>query len=361
MKRFLLFLFFVAIMGGAYYYYDQYTRPLGDGQEVLTPALDKELDKKASEFQKKLDLAKKEQEETLLLYKKKKEELVLKEKELIELGRKIKEKRAEVKEEKGKITDTEKDLLFAQIQKYKTSETQLRERLDRVHDSSIVAQEKVVAAIDAKVTQIDQNINAIDRARLDREAKILAKSNVPDPEKFMKQRDANREEAEAQIVRLREVQKKLNVSLNTESAKLTDIRENFNKRADVKANLDRITQYEKMQQSLAEKMSRMGGDAKESGSRAGDSPEVLSLIEEKTKKETQFDLAKVELKSFLPKKNPVLDGFDRSVADIKDLVQEEDTNKEKLEFAKKVFYSFCALFTLLFIFLFLKMSPYEEA
>lgn len=360
MKRFLLFLFFVAIMGGAYYYYEQYTRPLGDEQVVLTPALDKELDKKASEFQKKLDLAKKEKEEALLLYKKKKEELLLKEKELIELGRKIKEKRAEVKEETGKITDTEKDSLLTQIQKYKTSAAQLRERLDRVHDSSVVAQEKVVAAIDAKITQIDQNINAIDRARLDREAKILAKSNVPDPEKYMIQRDANRKEAETQIVRLREVQKKLNVSLNTESAKLSDIRENFNKRADVKANLDRIAQYEKMQQGLAEKMSRMGGDTKDGGSRAGDSPEVRSLIEEKMKKETQFDLAKVELKSFLPKTNPVMEGFDRSVADIKDLVQEANTNKEKLDFAKKVFYSFCALFTLLFIFLFLKMSPYQE-
>lgn len=361
MKRFLLFLFFVAIMGGAYYYYDQYTRPLGDGQVALTPALDKELDKKASEFQKKLDLAKKEKEEALLLYKKKKEELLLKEKELIELGRKIKEKRAVVKEEKGKITDTEKDILLAQIQKYKTSETQLRERLDRVHDSSVTAQEKVVTAIDAKITQIDENINAIDRARLEREAKILAKSNIPDPEKYMIQRDANRKEAEAQIVRLREIQKKLTVSLNTESAKLSDIRENFNKRADVQANLDRIAQYEKMQQNLAEQMSRMGGDSKPGSPKTGDSPEVLSLIEEKAKKEKQFDLAKVELKSFLPKANPVMEGWERSVADIKDLVQEENTNKGKLEFAKKVFYSFCALFTLLFIFLFFKMSPYEEA
>lgn len=360
MKRFLLFLFFVAIMGSAYYYYDQYTRPLGDRQETLTPALNKKLDKKASESQNKPDLVKKEKDEALLLYKKKKEELLLKEKELIELGRKIKEKRAEVREENGKITNEEKDKLLAQIQKYKTSAAQLRERLDRVHDSSVVAQEKVVAALDAKITQIDQNINAIDRARLDREAKILAKSNVPDPEKYMMQRDANRKEAEAQIVRLRDVQKKLNVSLNKESAKLSDIRENFNKRVDVQANLDRIAQYEKMQQSLAEQMSRLGGDSSQGTPKAGDSPEVLSLIEEKMKKDTQFDLAKVELKSFLPKTNPVMVGFDRSVADIKDLVQEANTNKEKLDFAKKLFYSFCALFTLLFIFLFLKMSPYQE-
>lgn len=360
MKRFLLFLFFVAIMGGAYYYYDQYTRPLGDGEVALTPALDKKLDKKTSESRNNLDLTRKKKEEALHLYKKKKEALLLKENELIELGRKIKEKRAEVREEKGKITNEEKDKLLAQIQKYKTSATQLRTRLDRVHDSSVVAQEKVVAELDAKITQIDQNINAIDRARLDREAKILAKSNVPDPEKYMMQRDANRKEAEAQIVRLREVQKKLNLTLNKESAKLSDIRENFNKRVDVQANLDRIAQYEKMQQDLAEQMSRMGGDASQGGPRAGDSPEVLSLIEEKMKKETEFDLAKVELKSFLPKDNPAMDGWERSVADIKDFEPEKDTNKEKLEFAKKVFYTFCALFTLLFIFLFFKMSPYQE-
>lgn len=360
MKRFVLFLFFIAIMGGAYYYYDQYTRPLGEGQGGLTPASDTDFDKKTSEFQKKQDLAKKEKEETILLYKKKKEELLLKEKELIELGRKIKEKRIAYKEEKGKVSNEEKDKLLAQIQKYKTGAAQLRERLDRVHDSSVAAQEKVVTAIDTKMAQIDANINAIDRARLDREAKILAKSNIPDPEKYMMQRDANRKEAEAQIVRLREIQKKLNVSLNTESAKLSDIRENFNKRADVQANLDRISQYEKMQQSLAEQMSRMGADAKPGSPKTGDSPEVLSLIEEKTKKETQFDLAKLELKSFLPKENPAMEGWERSVADIKDLAPQEDANKGKLEFAKKVFYSFCALFTMLFIFLFFKMSPYQE-
>ena len=356
-KRLIIFVIFLGIMFGAYYFYEQKELGYKEERDKLAQKEDQKNEDKLNGYKSVIEDAEKVQKEAETKRDDLQKVISQAEKDVLGSDKVIRDQRQELQKLLKENSEEKKNEIRAKMDKIKEEVVRLKARLGRVQQAEIDKHAKVVAEYDAQIKALDAKIDQVDNGRKQREAAILAKSNVADPEKYMVQRDANRQAAESAIAKVKAQIEKIKAQRDIEYSAINAVQDGFYDRPIVIANLEAIDKQEKEQRQLADQLGRLTA-----GRITDDDPEIAALIaKQKEMKKNLTDLKNTykqmngdvsKAKTGVTAATQELARFKRACEDSKSDVLKEVN--DKMDQFKKFSYGMAFVIFLVFSFLFFK-------
>lgn len=362
MKRLIIFILFLGVTAGAYYYYDLSDARFKKEREVLVQQIEEKKKAKELELRGMVDAAekvKKEAEEKANSQKGAMDQLV---KAKDDGEKAIRERKKTLQDELKTNSEEKREEIKKQAAKYTVAIGRLNDQLKKAQQAEIDAKETVARSYEEKIKSIEIQIGRVDKSRREKEAAILAKSNVPDPEKYMVMRDANRKAAEEVIVRLQAQIDKVRLVMDKAFEEVNQAKHEFYERPAIAASVRKIEAYEKEKTALMDQLGRLM-----SGRVTDKDPEIAPMWEKQKEYESKLTSMKSEYQKMVgdasrarTKAISVDRMFNDQVAAVAKTDALDDLDKKSEKFWN-IFYGVCGLTFLALLFMFFKAGDSAEA